>query len=62
MSLSVRRDGAATWITLEDGTEGRLVRGTKGVSVGDALAVRLLTADAARGFIDFARDDSPDSV
>ena len=52
----------ATWITLEDGTEGRLVRGTKGVAVGDALAVRLLTADAARGFIDFARDDSPDSV
>ncbi len=49
----------ATWIRLGDGTEGRLVRGTHGLSIGDALQVRLLTADAERGFIDFARDDSP---
>ena len=51
----------ATWIRLDDGTEGRLVRGTRGLAVGDSLVVRLLAADAERGFIDFARDDSADT-
>jgi exoribonuclease-2 len=35
--------------------EGRLVRGFEGADVGDALPVRLVAVDAARGFIDFAR-------
>ena len=47
----------ATWILLgESGVEGRLVRGRKGLSIGDELGAILLTADPVRGFIDFARD------
>jgi hypothetical protein len=38
--------------------EGRLVRGTAGLHVGDELRVVLLVADARRGFIDFAREDA----
>ena len=51
--------GKATWMKLVDGTEGRLVRGAHGLAVGEAFVARLLTADPVRGFIDFARDDSP---
>lgn len=51
--------GKATWLRLDNGTEGRLVRGAHGLAVGDAFTARLLTADPVRGFIDFARDDSP---
>ncbi|MEO8335409.1 MAG: RNB domain-containing ribonuclease [bacterium] len=48
----------ATWISLQDGAiEGRLVRGRRGLHVGDALRVVLLVADPQRGFIDFARED-----
>ena len=48
----------ATWITLApNGIEGRLVRGRRGLAVGDALTAILLTADPVRGFIDFARAD-----
>jgi exoribonuclease R len=47
----------ATWVVLADGgVEGRLVRGRKGLSVGDEIGVILLTADPVRGFIDFARE------
>jgi len=35
--------------------EGKLVEGEAGLDVGDRLRVRLLSADAGRGFIDFAR-------
>jgi exoribonuclease-2 len=35
--------------------EGRLVRGTEGTDVGDALAVRLVALDEAQGHIDFER-------
>jgi exoribonuclease R len=49
----------ATWMKLDDGTEGRLVRGAHSLSVGEGFVARLLTADPKRGFIDFARDDSP---
>lgn len=48
----------ATWIVAEPGNiEGRLVRGRRGVSTGDAVRVVLLAADPVRGFIDFARED-----
>jgi exoribonuclease R len=48
----------ATWVVLfESGIEGRLVRGRKGLTLGDEIGVVLLTADPVRGFIDFARDD-----
>jgi len=49
----------ATWITIvPDGTEGRLVRGRRGLKVGSEIGVVLLAADPARGFIDFAREDT----
>ncbi len=35
--------------------EGRLIRGEQGLDVGDRLQVKLLSTDAARGFIDFER-------
>jgi exoribonuclease-2 len=56
-------DGLVTGVT-EHGTfvrllkppaEGRVVRGEKGMDVGDRVRVRLLSTDPERGFIDFAR-------
>jgi VacB/RNase II family 3'-5' exoribonuclease len=35
--------------------DGRIVRGERGLDVGDRVRVRLLSTDPARGFIDFAR-------
>jgi exoribonuclease R len=49
----------ATWLKILPGDiEGRLVRGRRGLTVGDEIAVVLLAADPARGFIDFAREDT----
>jgi exoribonuclease R len=49
----------ATWIAASPGNiEGRLVRGTSGLKVGDEIRAVLLVADARRGFIDFAREDA----
>jgi exoribonuclease R len=49
----------ATWVKIEpDGSEGRLVRGRRGLSVGDQANVVLLATDPTRGFIDFAREDT----
>ena len=46
-----------TWVrTLHPPVEGRLMAGERGLDVGDAVRVRLLRADPARGQIDFARD------
>lgn len=46
-----------TWVrTLRPAVEGRLMSGERGLDVGDALRVRLLRADPAQGYIDFARD------
>jgi exoribonuclease-2 len=46
----------ATWLRLDpSGIEGRLVRGLRGFTVGDRVPVVLLSADAERGYIDFAR-------
>lgn len=48
-----------TWIkTVPEGIEGRLVRGLRGLAVGDEIGVVLLAADPVRGFIDFAREDA----
>jgi exoribonuclease R len=47
----------ATWIrTTPDGIEGRLVRGYHGLTLGEAIGVLLLVADADTGFIDFASE------
>jgi exoribonuclease-2 len=49
----------ATWLkVLPDDFEGRLVRGRRGLSVGNEARVVLLAADPVRGFIDFAREDT----
>ena len=40
--------------TLDPHVEGMLVRGSKGLDVGDRLQVRLINTDPQRGFIDFA--------
>jgi len=45
-----------TWVRLSGmPVEGRLERGAEGLDVGDRLRARLISTDAARGFIDFAR-------
>lgn len=40
--------------TLDPHVEGMLVRGPKGLDVGDKLTVKLISTDPQRGFIDFA--------
>ncbi len=40
--------------TLDPHVEGMLVRGGKGLDVGDRLTVKLVSTDPQRGFIDFA--------
>ena len=40
---------------LDPPVEGRLMRGERGLDVGDRLRVTLLSTDPARGFIDFGR-------
>jgi exoribonuclease-2 len=45
-----------TWVRIDHPVaEGRLVKGTKGVDVGDRVPVTLLRADVEHGFIDFGR-------
>lgn len=45
-----------TWVRISGPTtEGKLVKGFKGLDVGDSVRVVLLHADVARGFIDFAK-------
>jgi exoribonuclease R len=49
----------ATWLRIMPGEiEGRLVRGRRGLSVGNDVHVVLLAVDPNRGFIDFARADT----
>jgi VacB/RNase II family 3'-5' exoribonuclease len=36
--------------------EGRVVRGAQGIDVGDAVRVRLVSVEVAKGFIDFAKE------
>jgi exoribonuclease-2 len=43
-----------TWVrTLAPAVEGRLMRGNRGLDVGDAIRVRLTGVNEAKGFIDF---------
>jgi exoribonuclease-2 len=47
-----------TWVRLlEMPVEGKLVRGFRGVDVGDRMRVRLIAVDVERGYIDFAKSD-----
>jgi ribonuclease R len=47
----------AVWVeTLPDRIEGRLVRGWRGLKVGDQFGAVLLRADPVNGFIDFAHE------
>ena len=47
----------AVWVRVVDqGIEGRLVRGTAGLGTGDRISATLLEADAEKGYIDFARE------
>ena len=44
-----------TWVRISEPTvEGKIVRGFKGLDVGDCIRVELVHTDVARGFIDFA--------
>ena len=45
-----------TWVRISQPlAEGRLVQGSAGLDVGDAVRVRLIHTDVQRGFIDFGR-------
>jgi VacB/RNase II family 3'-5' exoribonuclease len=45
-----------TWVRMTTApVEGKLVRGSEGVDIGDHVRVRLTGVDVERGFIDFAR-------
>jgi VacB/RNase II family 3'-5' exoribonuclease len=45
-----------TWVRIaHPSAEGKVVHGFEGLDVGDRVRVRLVHADAPRGFIDFAR-------
>ena len=45
-----------TWVRVfRPPVEGRVVRGERGLDVGERVRVELLDADVERGFIDFAR-------
>ena len=41
--------------TMRPSADGRIVKGWRGLDVGDRVRVRLLSTDPERGFIDFAR-------
>jgi exoribonuclease-2 len=46
-----------TWVRVKSPPiEGMLVRGQRGLDVGDRVSVRLVHVDVDKGFIDFARD------
>jgi VacB/RNase II family 3'-5' exoribonuclease len=47
---------AGTWVRIvEPAAEGKVVRGSAGLDVGDHVVVELVSTDVERGFVDFAR-------
>src|SRR6059058_6115441 len=50
----VNKDGTYVRL-LSPPAEGRVLRGEKGMDVGERVRVRLLSTDERRGFIDFER-------
>ena len=45
-----------TWVRLfHPPVEGKVIRGFKGIDVGDRVRVELIGTDVERGFIDFVR-------
>ena len=45
-----------TWVHIDHpAAEGMLVRGQRGLDVGDRLRVELVDTNIERGFVDFAR-------
>ncbi len=49
-----------TWVrTLQPAAEGKVVRGSEGLDVGDRVRVELVHTDVERGFVDFARAARP---
>jgi exoribonuclease-2 len=45
-----------TWVRiLRPPIEGKVVRGEKGLDIGDRVKVKLIGVDVEAGFIDFAR-------
>jgi VacB/RNase II family 3'-5' exoribonuclease len=45
-----------TWVRIDQpATEGKVVRGSRGLDVGDRVRVKLVDTNVERGFIDFAR-------
>jgi exoribonuclease-2 len=47
-----------TWVRVQrPAVEGRVVRGFRGLDVGDRVRVTLVATDVERGFIDFARPE-----
>jgi len=50
-----------TWVRVVlPPVEGRVIRGERGLDVGDRVEVSLVATDVERGFIDFARAGSPE--
>ena len=43
------------YVRTSDGIEGRVIRGSRGLQVGETVSVKLVGADAVHGFIDFER-------
>jgi ribosomal protein S1 len=46
---------SGVWVRTTDGIEGRVMRGSRGLVRDQRVRVRLLSADAVHGFIDFER-------
>jgi exoribonuclease-2 len=45
-----------TWVRIaRPAVEGKVVRGSEGMDVGDRVRVELVHTDVERGYIDFAR-------
>lgn len=52
---------SGTYLRLADGSaEGRIVRGYKGLAVGETVRVKLISTDSVHGFIDFEVENASD--